>query len=369
MDAPLRAATREASVLIAVGAGGVGKTSVAAALALGAAMEGRASLVLTIDPARRLADALGLGALDNQDRAIPDDAFQRAGLLPRAPMRAMMLDMKRTWDDLIDRYAPAKVRDRILESRFYASLSTALAGSQEYIAMEKLGELREQRAESLLVLDTPPTAHALDFLEAPDRVLDFLDNEGARRLLRPVLAVGRTSLRLFDGTGFLTRGLVRLAGLETLRQLADFMVNLGSLNDDFRRRARSTRAMLTAPTTRFVLVTDARQERLKEVEHFLELLSTHRMTLAGIVVNGVVTPVEPAARAQAAQLTGTLAERVGAALDERDAQARLDAEGVARLARTAPDVPLVTVPRFDGDVHDLTTVAALARALGVTGAG
>ena len=184
---PIRAALESSDVLITVGSGGVGKTTVAAAIALRAAMEGQGSLVCTIDPARRLANALGLQALGNAETEISTATFANAGLAPRAPMRAMMLDMKRTWDELIERRAPPDKREKILNNRFYQSLSSALAGSQEYVAMEKLWELRTQRDYPLIVLDTPPTAHALDFLDAPNRILDFLDNDASKWLLTPAI--------------------------------------------------------------------------------------------------------------------------------------------------------------------------------------
>ena len=187
----VRESLRQKRIAVCVGSGGVGKTTVAAAVGLARAQAGARVLVCTIDPARRLANAMGLGPLGNVEARVPDHAFHEAGLAPRGELHAMMLDVKRTWDDLVTRHAPDPARrDRILKNRLYHQMSAALAGSQEYMAMEKLHELATDRDYDLIVLDTPPTAHALDFLEAPDRMLDFLGNETARALLAPALGAG-----------------------------------------------------------------------------------------------------------------------------------------------------------------------------------
>src|SRR5512146_210494 len=184
-------------VAVCVGSGGVGKTTVAAALGVQRALDGGRVLVCTIDPARRLANALGLESLGNVEARVPQDRFRDAGLEPRGQLFAMMLDVKRTWDDLVARHAPDEARQqRIYRNRIYQQLSSALAGSQEYMAMEKLYELATERDYDLIVLDTPPTAHALDFLEAPDRILDFLGNATARTLLAPAFTAGKLGMRL-----------------------------------------------------------------------------------------------------------------------------------------------------------------------------
>ena len=186
-------------IAVCVGSGGVGKTTVAAAIALARAAEGGKALVCTIDPARRLANALGLASLGNVESRVPDHAFREAGLRPAGELFAMMLDVKRTWDDLVARHAPDRARrERIYQNRLYQQLSGALGGSQEFMAMEKLYELATERDYDLVVLDTPPTAHALDFLDAPDRILDFLGNETARALLLPALSAGKLGLRVFQ---------------------------------------------------------------------------------------------------------------------------------------------------------------------------
>lgn len=351
---PIREALASSDVLITVGSGGVGKTTVAASIALRAAMEGQGSLVCTIDPARRLANALGLQALGNAETEISPETFAKAGLGPLAPMRAMMLDMKRTWDELIERRAPPDKREKILNNRFYQSLSTALAGSQEYVAMEKLWELRTQRDYPLIVLDTPPTAHALDFLDAPNRILDFLDNDAAKWLLTPALAAGKISLKLFNlGGSYIAKTIARFTGTETLQQLADFMLNISGMNEGFRERAHQTRALLEAPTTSFVLVTGPMPERLDEALYFHTLLQQNKMRVAALVVNRVHAPVPAALWDEVARLPPAEQARFETTLKENDHLARQDARGIAKLREACGATPLVLVPRFEFDVHDL----------------
>lgn len=362
MTSPLREAVESSSVLITVGSGGVGKTTVSATLALRAAMEGVGSLVCTIDPAKRLANALGLEALGNQVTRIGQEPFAKAGLAPRASMDAMMLDMKRTWDELIEQRAPPDKREKILNNRFYQSLSTALAGSQEYVAMEKLCELRATSSAPLIVLDTPPTAHALDFLDAPNRILDFLDNEAAKWLLTPALAAGKFGLKLFNlGGSYVAKTIARFTGTETLQALADFMLNMSGMNEGFRERAHQTRALLEAPSTAFVLVTGPMPDRLDEAVYFHTLLQQNKMRVAAIVVNRVHPPVPDALWAEVARLPPSLQGQFERTLKENDHLARQDARGVARLAEVCAPTPLVLVPRFEADVHDLATLWETSR--------
>jgi anion-transporting ArsA/GET3 family ATPase len=364
MSRPLREATERCDVLLVVGSGGVGKTTVSATLALRAAVEGKGSLVCTIDPARRLANALGLEALGNAEARIGLETFGQAGLLPAAPMHAMMLDMKRSWDDLVERRAPQDKREKILNNRFYKSLSTALAGSQEYIAMEKLCELRSERDYPLIVLDTPPTAHAMDFLDAPNRILDFLDNDAARWLLTPALAAGKFGLKLFNlGSSYVAKTISRFTGTETLQQLADFMLSISALNEDFRLRAHETRALLESPTTGFVLVTGAAPERLDEAIAFHTLLEQSKLNVAAIVVNRMHPPVPDSAWPALARLPHADRPRFEATLKENEELARQDARGLERLQEACPDTPLVLVPRFDVDVHDLRSLYDTSRYL------
>src|SRR5512143_1756857 len=233
-------------IAVCVGPGGVGKTTLAAAVALQRALEGGRVLVCTIDPARRLANALGLETLGNVEAHVPAHKFREAGLAPRGQLFAMMLDVKRTWDDLVARHAPDRARqERIYKNRIYQQLSSALAGSQEYMAMEKLYELATERDYDLIVLDTPPTAHALDFLEAPDRILDFLGNETARKLFSPAVGATRLGARIFQlGGSYVARTLSRFTGSDVLRDVGEFLGQFQGMYDGFKERASAVRSLL-----------------------------------------------------------------------------------------------------------------------------
>ncbi len=360
----LKEALAQRRVLLCVGAGGVGKTTVAATLALRAAVEGRSALVCTIDPARRLANSLGLSELGNAEARISEERFTAAGLQPKAPLHAMMLDMKQTWDELIERHAPPDKRAKILGNRFYQSLSTALAGSQEYIAMEKLWQLRSMRDYGLIVLDTPPTSHALDFLDAPNRILDFLDNEAARWLLTPALAAGKVGLSLFNlGGSYVAKTISKLTGTETLQELSSFMLAISSMNQGFRERAHQVKQLLGSEQTSFVLVATPGAERLDEVVSFHTLLRQSEMRVTALVVNRVHLPPTQKQRAEAARLPGGLAEKMALTLDEQERMADQDAKGIEALRVQCHPTPLVLVPRFELDVHDLDSLWRTGRYL------
>ena len=351
-------------VLVCVGSGGVGKTTVAATLALRASVEGRSSLVCTIDPAKRLANALGLTALGNTETQVPATVLDALGVKPKASMHAMMLDMKQTWDELITRFAPPEQREKILSNRFYQSLSTALAGSQEYIALEKLWDLRRRSAYELIVLDTPPTSHALDFLDAPNRILDFLDNEAAKWLLAPALKAGKIGLSLFNlGSSYMAKTIAKFTGAETLQELSSFMLAISTMNEGFRERARGVRELLKDPQTGFVLVTGPHVERLDEVTHFRSLLKQNQMEVLALVVNRVHPMPAASLWEDAARLTASRRAKVVEALDELKLLAEQDAAAVAQLSAACPDVPLIQVPRFELDVHDLTALWRTGRFL------
>lgn len=351
---PLKELLANKSVIVCVGSGGVGKTTVAATLALEAALDGRKSLVCTIDPAKRLANSLGLHELGNQEARISEKQFEQSGLPPRSGLHAMMLDMKQSWDDLIMRYAPEDKRKKILENRFYQSLSSALAGSQEYIALEKLWELRSQRDYQLIVLDTPPTAHALDFLDAPNRILDFLDNDAAKFLLTPALAAGRVGLKMFSlGSSYIAKTLSKFTGAETLQELAGFLMAVSGLNQGFRDRARQVRGLLASQQTAFVLVTAPMPERIDEAVHFHTVLKDNQMQVGAVVVNRVHVRPTAEERAAAEKLQPPLRSKVLQTLEEQACLAAQDEAGIARLREQIPNAPLIFVPRFELDVHDL----------------
>jgi anion-transporting ArsA/GET3 family ATPase len=365
----LRQAVEERRVLVCVGSGGVGKTTLAAAIGLAGALDGKRVLVCTIDPARRLASAMGLGALGNLEARVPEAAFREAGLAPRGELHAMMLDVKRTWDDLVTRHAPDEARrDRILKNRLYHQMSAALAGSQEYMAMEKLHELATDRDYDLIVLDTPPTAHALDFLDAPGRILDFLGNETARTILAPAAGAGRLGLRLAQlGSATIVRTLARFTGAEMLHDLSDFLRGFQGMYDGFKERAAAVRALLGQPTTGFVLVASPSPLSIDEALGFHERLRGEGMPVAGLVANRVTPSLwsgagplpDEATLAAALGTDAALAGRLGTTLAEHQRLAESDARSLQRLFDGVPG-PRAVVPRLEQDVHDLTGLARLA---------
>jgi len=371
----LTEALRGKRIAVCVGPGGVGKTTVAAALGLRRALAGENVLVCTIDPARRLASAMGLGALGNAETRVPDEAFAAAGLAPRGQLFAMMLDVKRTWDDLVARHAPdAPRRERIYQNRLYQQLSGALAGSQEYMAMEKLYELATERDYDLIVLDTPPTAHALDFLEAPARILHFLGNDAARSLLRPALRAGRAGLRFFQlGSQYVIKALGRFTGADVLRDLADFLGGFEGMYDGFEKRAAAVRALLAQPDVGFVLVSSAAPASVSEALALHQRLRAEKLVVAGAVANRVApslweTGALPDAVALEAALAGQgapdpgLATRLARTLAEHQRQAVADGAEVRRLFQAVQGAT-ASIPRFEADVHDLAGLARLAGAI------
>jgi anion-transporting ArsA/GET3 family ATPase len=364
MSAPVLNAVRESRVLVCVGAGGVGKTTVSASLALSGALAGRRSLVCTIDPARRLANALGLTGLGNAEARIPPEALQKAGLPADLPLWAMMLDMKQSWDELIGRLLPSPQRERVLQNRFYQSLSTALAGSQEYIALDKLHRLAESKQYDLLVLDTPPTAHAIDFLEAPKRVLDFLDNEAARWLLTPALAAGKVSLQLLNlGGSYAAKTLSKLTGAETLSELAQFMLSISGMNSEFRERAQRVTELLKSASTRFVVVTTPTEGRMAEVSRLRKLLDERHLHTAAVIANRVQKRPSPHAFARAEALPPPLREKMVATLQEASSLADSDEATLAELKVACAPVPIAPLARVRAEVHDLAGLSDVARGL------
>ncbi|HEX4805125.1 MAG TPA: ArsA-related P-loop ATPase [Conexibacter sp.] len=363
-----------ARVCVVAGSGGVGKTTASAAIAAGMAARGRKVAVVTIDPAQRLATALGLDALDNEPRRIEPERFAAAGLpLGDGELWAMTLDPKRTFDDLIARLSPdAQTREWILGNRVYGELSDAIAGSQEFTAVAKLHELAQTGDWDLLVLDTPPSRNALDFLDAPDRLAAFFEGRALQALLRG----GGAGLRVLGrGAGFALGLLRRVTGAELLSDLSDFFRLLGGLLGGFRERAEQVEALLRASGTTFLLVTSPEREPIEEALFFRRRLRAAGMALGGAVVNRVhadalaaaddtVLADLPALLEREAGLSPALARGVAAAFADEHALARRDAANVARLAeRLGASVPLLQVPLLDEDVHDVDGLVRLGARL------
>jgi anion-transporting ArsA/GET3 family ATPase len=370
--AGLREALAGRRVLVCVGAGGVGKTTIAASIALQRALDGGRVLVCTIDPAKRLASALGLSSLGNVETRVPAHAFAEAGLAPRGELHAMMLDVKRTWDELVTRHAhDAAQRDRILRNRLYLQMSAALAGSQEYMATEKLHELATERDYDLVVLDTPPTAHALDFLDAPDRILDFLGDEGARALLAPAAGAGRLGLRMVQlGGSYIAKTLARFTGAEALGDVGDFLRSFHGMYEGFKERAADVRELLSRADSGFVVVSSPASAAVDEALAFHERLHAESMPIAGVVANRVTPslwdgPALPTAEAVAAALPPSdrsLAPRLAERLAGHQLLARTDAAEIERLVAPV-EAPHAIVPRLEEEVNDVGGLARIAERL------
>ena len=344
-------------VCVCGGSGGVGKTTVSAAVALGMAAEGAKVAVVTIDPAQRLANALGLRELDNEPRRVaPEMLFTNGTRLP-GELWAMMLDPKRTFDDLIDRVAPDASRaQEIKANRIYGELSTAVSGSQEFTAIAKLYELDQEDDFDLLVLDTPPSRNALDFLYAPRRLTAFLDGRALKTFVRPTGFGMRTVGR---GAAPLLGALRRVTGVDLLSDLSTFFGLLGDTTESFSLRATKVQEMLTAPTTAVLLVTSAQRESIEEAIWLRRTLEEIGVPFSGVVVNrfhhDILDGREPD------ELDATLAEELGpqlaraVALNFHDYHvlARRDERNIAALERELDSKPLLLVPYLDDDVHDL----------------
>ncbi len=376
-------------IVVCAGSGGVGKTTTAATLALWGALRGRRAIVLTIDPARRLADSLGIGPIGNTPRRVSDEVFRAIGLEVPGRLTAMMLDQKGSWDELVERHAPsAEARERILANRFYRQLSQSFAGSQEYMAVEQLGELDASGDYDLIVVDTPPTQHALDFLEAPDRLLDFLDRKIVRWFVRPSVSMGWSALQTMNRTvGFLLRKIEEATGVAALAEVSDFFDSMSGLFDGFEARVARVTELLRDPRTAFLLVAGPDEQVLDQVEYLAGQMAARRMPLKGVVMNRVHALLE-----RDGGLTEETAEAVARALLEpaRQALEHLPAgtDGWDLLVRVArnfvchqslargdtlrievfrqglpPGVPLVQVPNLPRDIHDLDGLRRLHRYL------
>ncbi len=268
-------------IIVCCGSGGVGKTTTSAALALRAAERGRKVVVLTIDPARRLAQSMGIEALDNTPRPVAKVDTEKGGNLD-----AMMLDMKRTFDEVVESQATPEKAKQILENPFYIALSSSFAGTQEYMAMEKLGQIhadaKRDGTYDLIVVDTPPSRSALDFLDAPERLSSFLDGRFIRLMLMP--ARGPAKL-MTAGFSLITNALTKLLGGQVLTDLQTFVSALDTVFGGFRQRAQKTYALLQADGTAFLVVAAPEPDALREAAYFVERLSEDRMPLAGLIVN------------------------------------------------------------------------------------
>ena len=341
-------------VVICAGSGGVGKTTTSAAIAAGMAERGKKAVVLTIDPAKRLANSLGLPELGNEEARVKLDAD--------GELWAMMLDAKRTFDDLVETYSPdEETRAAVLDNPIYRQLSNAVAGSQEYMAMEKLHELHQEGRYDLLVLDTPPTRNALDFLDAPRRLARFIDS----RSLSFFRASGKLGFGILGkGSGMVFSVMKRATGVDLLQDLADFFNAFGNMADGFRERAERVDALISNSRTTFLLVTSPRAAAIEEVGYFHRKLREDDLPFGGVVVNRMREPVKgkhsPKLEAElAGMLDPKLAAKVARNLEDDRRLAERDAANLERLQKTLGRKPIITVPELPGAVHDLDGLARM----------
>ena len=315
--------------------------------------------VVTIDPARRLANALGLEQLGNEPRLVDPELFAPHGMEIEGELWALMLDSKRTFDALIERVAPnPKARDEVLNNRIYKELSSAVAGSQEFTAIAKLHELDVEGGFDLIVLDTPPSRNALDFLDAPDRLTGFLQGRAIRMFLRPAGFGGK----IFGaGTGVVFSVLRKVTGVDLLDDLSVFFRSMGGMLDELAARGKHVKRLLADPGTTFLLVSSLERDPVEETIYFHRRLREQGLPFGGLVVNRVRPVVPDAGPDLAKQLSrdlgADLAGRVAQTAGEAAALASRDAAGLARLKLALGDPPLVAVPQLPGDVHDLEGLA------------
>ncbi|MFV8161944.1 ArsA family ATPase [Mycobacterium sp. 134] len=346
-------------VVVCCGAGGVGKTTTAAAMALRAAEYGRTVVVLTIDPAKRLAQALGIKDLGNTPQRVP--------LAPEVTgeLHAMMLDMRRTFDEMVVQYSDPGRADAILENQFYQTVATSLAGTQEYMAMEKLGQLLAEDKWDLVVVDTPPSRNALDFLDAPKRLGSFMDS----RLWRMLLAPGRGIGKLVTGAvGLAMKALSTVLGSQMLSDAAGFVQALDATFDGFRQKADKTYELLKRRGTQFVVVSAAEPDALREASFFVDRLSNEHMPLAGLILNRThptlsdlhAEKAEEAADELAAEDPDSLAAAVLRIHADRAHTAKREVRLLSRFTGANPHVAIVGVPSLPFDVSDLDALRAIA---------
>ncbi|GEM33814.1 anion transporter ATPase [Nocardia neocaledoniensis NBRC 108232] len=345
-----------ARVIVCCGSGGVGKTTTAAAIALRAAEAGRKVVVLTIDPARRLAQSLGVADLDNTP--------QRVELGPEVPgqLHAMMLNMRRTFDDMVLEHTSPEKAEQIFANPIYQTVASSFGGTQEYMAMEKLGQLAGRKEWDLIVVDTPPSRNALDFLDAPKRLGTFLNG----KMIRLIMAPGRGVGRFVTGAMSLAmRGVSTIVGGQMLKDASTFLQSLESLFGGFQERAERTFAMLSKPGTHFLVVAAAEPDALREASFFVDRLSTERMPLAGLVLNRTHPALSGLsgdhALTAADQLreTAPLTASVLRVHAERVATAKREQRLLHRFTGAHPRVPIVSVTALPFEVSDLDALRAV----------
>ena len=358
LDAVL--ASPRTKVVVCCGSGGVGKTTTAAALAVRAAEQGRQTVVLTIDPARRLAEALGLSTLSNEPKLVAEVGGDKSG--SGGELHAMMLDMRRTFDEMVYTHSTPDRAEKIIANPFYQTISSSFSGTQEYMAMEKLGQLTATGKWDLIVVDTPPSRSALDFLDAPQRMSSFLDGKMIRLLSAPARAGGRGLRRLVGaGFGLFTKAVGTILGGQMLADASAFVQAFDTMFGGFRERAAQTYELLRSPGTAFVVVAAPEPDALREAAYFVDRLASENMPLAGLILNRThpVLADLPAGRARdladvvdkagTARLASAVLRLHADRVDRADRERRL----LGRFTNAHPNVAVQQVPAVAGDITDL----------------
>ena len=368
-------------VLVCVGSGGVGKTTTAAALALWGALHGRRTAVVTIDPAKRLADCLGLNTLDAHEDPLPPEIFAHYGLSPSGTLTALLVDQQGAWDAAVARYAPtAEIRERILANRFYQGLSRTFAGSHEYMALDTLATLVHKGIYDLIVVDTPPTRQALDFLEAPQRLQRFLDSQANRLFIRSATTKGWAALSAMNRTvTFLLRKIEEATGISALEDIVEFFTSMQRMFIDFGDRFSRVSMLLASAETAFLLVTSPEEEILAEAEQFRVGLARLDVAVKGIIVNRLHEPWHGQSPQQQSYTALVKRLRPAVRLTTKDSTPlpwlaqnflayQLQARGEERRVELfsqhfLADVPFVRVPLLPAFPADLSGLATLLRYL------
>ncbi len=365
-------------VIVCAGSGGVGKTTVAAAIALRAAIEGKKAAVLTIDPAKRLASSLGLKELSSEPTKVGGRKFAALSIEPKGDLHALMLDTKTTFDKVVMRYAPSPAQaERIIANRFYRNISGTLSGTQEYMAMEKLYELYADGDFDVLVIDTPPTRNALDFLDAPKRMTDFFESKVLRWFLMPYMKAGGGFMRVANvaATTFL-KVVKRIVGADVLQDTAEFFGNLEGMYEGFKQRARDVATLLKSDATSFVVVTSPSEDSVAEATYFATRLNEEGLPFGALVVNRVHPRIGDGIDVKPRQLAklekgGSDARLLAKLLDNEEAFMRvvgLEEQNLDRLARKIPRHRWVRVPYLEQEAVDFPGLLAIADQLFADGA-
>jgi anion-transporting ArsA/GET3 family ATPase len=360
-------------VIVCAGAGGVGKTTVAAAIGLRAAIDGKKTAVLTIDPAKRLASSLGLKDLSNEPTKVNKRKFTAAGIEPKGELWAMMLDTKTTFDEVVMQYAPTPEQaERIIANRFYRNISGTLSGTQEYMAMEKLYELYGDGKYDLIVIDTPPTRNALDFLDAPRRMTDFFESKILRWFLLPYMKAGGGVMRVANvaAVTFL-RVVKRIVGAEVIEDTAEFFGNLEGMYEGFKQRARDVATLLKSNVTSFVVVTSPYEDSVTEATYFAARLDESDLPFGALVVNRVHPKIGDGIDVRARQISrleqaGEEARVLARLLENEEAfmrVVRLEEKNLENLARRIPRHQWVRVPYLEQEAVDFPGLLAITEEL------